>query len=131
MTMAAICMSRGKLDDKYKGTCMGLSASSHAVHLLPTHHPLMHVHMYMYPRSTHTHTHTHTALFQLISRGSSSIDMGQVTVFLEHALMLGQGVTDTQFCSLHTVDVCARECFRKVGVASHLVGYGLAKISYI
>ncbi len=64
---------------------------------------------------TARHEHVpHTALFKMATRGESSIDLEGVTSFLEQAMMVGQSVSDSPFCSLHAVDVCARECFRKV-----------------
>ena len=71
--------------------------------------------------SSHPHTHTHTALFKVISGGQSSIDLGQLTSFLEQVMTIGQSVSETPFCSLRAVDVCARECFRKVLVCEQCV----------
>ena len=36
-------------------------------------------------------------------------------------MTIGQSVSETPFCSLRAVDVCARECFRKVLVCEQCV----------
>ena len=40
--------------------------------------------------------------------------MEQLIQFMEQMIQIPQFVCGTQFCSLHAVDVCARECFKKV-----------------
>lgn len=101
-----------------------LTAPPHThTHLSHTLTPLTHTHTHQYtithtPLSTYTsHTHTlipHTAVFKVISGGQSSIDLSQLTTFLEEVMTIGQSVSETPFCSLRAVDICARECFRKV-----------------
>ena len=53
-------------------------------------------------------------LFNVISGNKSAIDLNQLTQFLEQVIQVPQSVCETQFCSLHSADVCARDCFKKV-----------------
>ena len=60
----------------------------------------------------------------MISGNKSAIDLNQLTQFLEQVIQVPQSVCETQFCSLHSADVCARDCFKKVCVCVCVCGGG-------
>ena len=67
------------------------------------------------PHTLPPHTLTPSALFQVLAAGEDSLSLDHVTRLLEHVIQVPQLVSEHQYCSLTEVDLCARECFRKVG----------------
>ena len=119
MLLTAVSLSKGKLEEKYKGTLLYKVDPTGDVHgqflksIIAVLHVLFKILcMIVCPPLC-------IALFKVASRGEESMDVEGVTSFLEHAMMIGQSMSQEPFCSMHIIDACARECFRKVD--SHIL----------